>query len=161
MQLYLIRHAHAVDSPDDFSRALSSRGRSQIDGLVRFFRANDLLRPEEVWHSPLTRARETAQRLGTGLGWKIPFRETDLLEPERNPQALMKSLTAVNHPLALVAHEPLLSSLGTLLVNGSPWPLIFTMRKGDVLALEPAGPAHPERWVEKWHIGPDAMGSDD
>ena len=155
MQLYLIRHAEAADADDDFSRALSARGRAQIAQLARFFRGNDLLRPAEVWHSPLVRARETAQRLGTGLGWGMHFKETDILEPESDPQIVVKRLKPVTHSLVLVAHEPLLSALGTLLVTGTSWPLAFTMRKGDVLALEPAESGAPGLWVEKWHLGPD------
>src|SRR5476649_1656074 len=81
MQLYLIRHAHALDAPDDFSRPLSSRGRAQVESLARHCRAHDLLHPAEVWHSPLLRARQTAQGLAAALGWKVLFQETDLLEP--------------------------------------------------------------------------------
>jgi phosphohistidine phosphatase len=157
MQLYLIRHAQAGDAPDDFARPLSSRGREQIASLVQFFRANAMLRPEEVWHSPLVRARETAEGLSAGLGWRAPFKVTDILEPDRDPQAVVRRLNAATGPLALVGHEPLLSSLGTLLIKGSAWPLAFSMGKGDVLALEraSAGPNGP--WMEKWHLGPELL----
>ena len=155
MQLYLIRHAQAGDAPDDFSRALTPRGRAQIECLVKHFRAHDVLRPEEVWHSPLVRARETAQRLGAGLGWRLPFVQTEILEPETDPQVVMQRIKEVSHSLALVAHEPLLSALGTLLVKGSPWPLAFTMGTADVLALAPAGPDQPGRWVKSWQVGAD------
>jgi phosphohistidine phosphatase len=160
MQLYLIRHAQAGEAPDDFSRALSPGGKAQIASLVRHFRAHGLLQPEEVWHSPLVRARETAQRLWTGLGWKMPFVQTEILEPETDPQVVMNRIKTVTRSLALVAHEPLLSALGTLLVRGSSWPLVFVMRTADVLALEPAGSSHPGRWVESWHLGPDLPGLD-
>ena len=157
MELYLIRHADALDSEDDFARQLSSRGRGQIDRMVKFFRANDILKPEDVWHSPLVRARETAQLLGEGLGWTKPFRKTAILEPDRDPQEVIAELTGVTRGLALVGHEPLLSALGTLLVSGSPWPLAFTMRKGDVLALERGNdPSAP--WIERWHLGPKMIG---
>jgi phosphohistidine phosphatase len=160
MQLYLIRHAQAGEAPDDFSRALSPRGREQIQGLVRHFRAHDLLRPEEVWHSPLVRARETAQRLGAGLGWRMPFVQTEILEPETDPQVVVNRLKQGTRSLALVAHEPLLSALGTLLVRGAPCPLVFAMRTADVLALDPAGPGQPGDWVESWHLGADQPGLD-
>lgn len=160
MRLYLIRHAQAGEAPDDFSRTLTPGGKAQIASLVRHFRAHDVLRPEEVWHSPLVRARETAERLGTGLGWRMPFVQTEILEPETDPQAVVKRIQTVTHSLALVAHEPLLSALGTLLVRGSPWPLAFVMRTADVLALEPAEPGQPGRWVESWHLGPDLPGLD-
>ena len=159
MQLYLIRHAHALDAPDDFSRPLSSRGHAQVESLARYCRAHDLLHPEELWHSPLLRARETAQGLAQALGWKIPFVETDELEPECNPQAVAGRLRTVPRPLALVAHEPLLSALGTLLVSGSPWPIAFTMRTCDVLALE-CPEAGAARWAEQWHLGPDQLRRD-
>ncbi len=160
MQLYLIRHADALDSTDDFARPLSARGHAQVESLVRHFRANDLLHPAEVWHSPLRRAQETALGLAQGLGWKIRFRETDLLEPERDPELIAKRLKAVTQALALVAHEPLLSALGSLLVNGSPRPVVFEMRKGDVLALERPAPGGDGRWAEQWHLGPGQLGQD-
>jgi phosphohistidine phosphatase len=160
MQLYLIRHALAGEAPDDFSRTLSPAGRAQLENLVRHFRAHDLLRPQEVWHSPLVRARQTAQRLGAGLGWRMPFVETEILEPESDPQVVVNRITSITHSLALVAHEPLLSALGTLLVRGAPWPLVFTMRPADILALDPAGPGQPGLWVESWHLGADLPGLD-
>jgi phosphohistidine phosphatase len=156
MELYLIRHAQALDSPDDASRVLSPRGRAQVESVAKFFRTNARLQPEEVWHSPLVRARETAELLKAGLGWRMPFVETELLEPESDPHAVARRLQAASRSLALVAHEPLLSALGTLLVKGTPWPLAFTMRTAEVLALAPVGAGSPGRWVEKWHVGPDA-----
>jgi len=66
----------------------------------------------------------------------------------------------VTQALALVAHEPLLSALGSLLVNGSPRPVVFEMRKGDVLALERPAPGGDGRWAEQWHLGPGQLGQD-
>ncbi len=160
MQVYLIRHAAAVDSDDDFARPLSARGHAQVESLVRHFRSHDVLHPAEVWHSPLLRAKETALGLAHGLGWKIRFKETHLLEPECDPRQIAKRVQAATKALALVAHEPILSALGSLLVNGSPRPVVFEMRKGDVLALERPASGGDGRWVEQWHVGPDQLGRD-
>ncbi|MBM3851984.1 MAG: phosphohistidine phosphatase SixA [Verrucomicrobia bacterium] len=150
MQVYLIRHASAEDTAPDHLRRLSKRGREQVRALARFLRRSDLFAPEEIWHSTLVRAQETAALLGGEMKLKVPLREVADLEPGDDPHQFARQLATTSRTIAVVGHEPHLSSLATLLVTGAAEPVRFVMKKGAVLALEDAGP----QWAVCWHICP-------
>lgn len=153
MLLYLIRHADAVDAVPDAARALSPHGRHQVALLAEFLRRTRAFQPVEFWHSPLVRARETAQRLTHELGVAIPLREVGHITPDDDPRALVETLAALSHPVALVGHEPYLSALASLLVAGATHPVVFAMKKGATLALERGG----ARWTVRWHVEPELL----
>lgn len=154
MLLYLIRHAEAADTLPDHARPLTAHGRHQVASLASFLARAESFRPAEVWHSPLVRARETAQLLLRELTLAAPVREMPALRPDDDPRSLLPALERVAHPLALVGHEPHLSALASLLVAGSVTPVVFAMKKGATLALERGG----SRWVVRWHIEPELLG---
>jgi phosphohistidine phosphatase len=152
--LYLVRHAHALDGDEDFSRPLSERGRAQVVALARFLRGRGAFQPREVWHSPLRRAQETAQLLVEQLDLRAARTEMPDLRPEDEPAAVARRLKLVRHPLAIVGHEPHLSALASLLVLGTTQRPAFVMKKCGVLALEPAGPL----WLVHWQLTPELLG---
>lgn len=151
--LYLIRHAEAVDTVPDHARALSERGRGQVRALARFLGRTQAFQPAEVWHSPLVRARETASLLAQELGLAAPVQPVAGITPEDDPRLIAARCGRLVQPLALVGHEPHLGALASLLVAGAPEPVVFTMKKGAVLALEPAG----RRWSVRWHVYPGLL----
>lgn len=79
-RLYLVRHGETVGESSiryhgSNDVALSDRGRAQVAHLVPLLAAVD---PVAVVHSPLVRAVESAQILGTGCGWDpARFRASD------------------------------------------------------------------------------------
>ena len=152
--LYLVRHAHASDAADDFSRPLSEEGHEQVAALARFLRGRGLFQPREVWHSPLRRAHETARLLIAHLHLDVALTEAPDLRPEDDPAAVARRLKLIRHPLALVGHEPHLSTLASLLVLGTTQRPAFVMKKCGVLALEPIGPL----WLAHWHLTPELLG---
>ena len=77
MKLYLVRHAHAVSDAEDPARPLSPRGREVALSMGRWLRGNAAVDIEEVWHSPLVRARETAELVVEGARLKARLREAD------------------------------------------------------------------------------------
>src|SRR5688572_29973634 len=101
MQLYLIRHAHAVDAEEDPERPLSKRGVNQVADLAGFLRRSELFRPEEFWHSPLSRSRQTAQLLTQRLRLDVPHTLMPDLEPEDDPRAAARRIKAVTRSLAI------------------------------------------------------------
>lgn len=151
--LYLIRHAEAVDTVPDHARILSERGRGQVRALARFLGRTRAFRPAEVWHSPLARARETATLLAQELALAAPLQCVAGLTPEDDPRLFAARCGGREQPLAVVGHEPHLGALASLLVTGAPEPVVFAMKKGAVLALEPAG----RRWSVRWHIHPGLL----
>jgi phosphohistidine phosphatase len=157
MFLYLIRHAQALESPDDTGRRLSPLGCLQMERLAAFWRASAPPPPAEIWHSSLARAGETARLLKEGAGWQAPMVEVEGLHPEGDPRPIIARVNASEQTLALVGHEPFLGAMGALLVRSSPWPPVFLMRKSGVLALE-RSPGHGSPWSASWHLSPELFG---
>jgi phosphohistidine phosphatase len=151
--LYLVRHADAIDLADDAARPLSKAGREQVEALAQLLRPAQAFQPTEVWHSPLIRARETAHLLTRGLGLKAKLSVHAELVPEGDPAAVVAKLKHAAGAIALVAHEPLLSSLGSQLVTGATSPTAFVMPKAAILALE-RGPRH---YRVRWHFFPELV----
>ena len=155
--LYLIRHTDAIDLEPDGARPLSAEGHEQVRRMAAFWRTCGEAPPREVWHSPLVRARETAAGLATLLGWKAPLQAVAGLQPEDDPTRLIPRLNAVEHSLAVIGHNPHLTTLATLLVTGRETPPAFTVRKGAMIALEFSGSAS-RGWVVQWQIDPGLLG---
>src|SRR5262245_60881229 len=94
-ELYLVRHAIAAergnDWPDDDKRPLTARGVARFEesvaGLVRLDVAVD-----EIFTSPLIRARQTAELLAAGLAGKPPVKVLDVLAPGHAPGSVMAQL---------------------------------------------------------------------
>jgi phosphohistidine phosphatase len=153
MELYLIRHAHALDGEDDARRPLSPRGRKQVKALTKFLASSGALQPAEIWHSGLDRARETAELLVEGLELSAKLVEKKGLTPEDDPALLIARLKTVREPLAIVGHEPFLSALATLLVGGGAGVPIFVVRKSTIIALEGSG----SLWQVRWQLAPELL----
>jgi phosphohistidine phosphatase len=153
MQLYLIRHAHAVDTEEDPARPLSRKGRAQVIALADFLRRSERFTPREIWHSPLARSQQTAALLAERCGLDVPLTQMPDLEPEDDPRAVARRIKATTHALAVVGHEPHLSALATLLVVGKSDFPVFVMKKCAALALEGEG----GHWAVRWHVSPELM----
>ncbi len=153
MQLYLIRHAHALDGLDDQARPLSAKGRQQVKRLAKFLRASGACAPAEIWHSPLVRAAQTAELLARGLKREFPRREVAGLAPHDDPREIAARLARTKKSVALVGHEPHLSALASLLVVGEAKPPRFVLKKCAALALDPAG----RRWRVRWQVSPELL----
>ncbi|MBL9210131.1 MAG: histidine phosphatase family protein [Opitutaceae bacterium] len=151
LRLHLVRHAHAVDLADDAARPLSARGREQVRQLGKFLRRTEAFQPEQIWHSPLVRARETATLLARSLRLDAPLVLTPGLAPEDDPRPVARRLRAAAGCIAIVGHEPHLSALASLLLRGRAAPPAVVMRKCAALTLEGAG----RHWLVRWHVSPE------
>lgn len=131
MRLTLIRHAIAEEGADDAARPLSKEGRRrfrrEVDGLealgVRFSR---------VLHSPKRRAVETAELLA-------PLADDGLEVVPPLAHAPSEQLLELldGDGVAVVGHEPHLSSLLALLVAGDrTLGARLELKKGAVAVLE-------------------------
>ncbi|MFT3711716.1 MAG: histidine phosphatase family protein [Archangium sp.] len=131
MELTLIRHAIAEDGDDDFARPLSKEGRKKFRASVE--RLQDMgVRFAKVLHSPKRRALETAELLREVCDGE--FEVTPLLAGAPS-EALLPLLET--HELAVVGHEPHLSSLLAWLVLGDlEAGEKFELKKGAVARLD-------------------------
>jgi phosphohistidine phosphatase len=115
MQLFLVRHAIAVPAAlnlPDATRPLTAEGRSKFVKAVRGAKALGW-RFDRLYHSPLTRAVETAELLRSLLDGPA----TALPDLARAPDEEMLAHIEGSR-VALVGHEPHLGALLAWLVAG-------------------------------------------
>ncbi len=151
MQHYLIRHADAVDLTPDAFRPLSGKGRTQVGRLSEFLRGNEVFAPDEIWHSSLLRAKETAVIIAQVLRFKGPVREVVALEPEADPDVIARQLAGSTRSIAVVGHEPHLGVLASVLITGQGARPVVHMKKCGALAIEGGG----AYWQVDWHLVPE------
>jgi phosphohistidine phosphatase len=150
MQLYLIRHAHAVESQLDPLRPLSERGRQQARRMGEFLNTTSAFTPIWIWHSGLARAKETAEILGALASPQAVIAALPGLGGDDDPALLSDKLNTLATSTALVGHEPHLSRLASLLVCRAVAPPRFNFRKGSALALDRGN----EGWTVRWFVSP-------
>lgn len=140
MEIYLVRHAVAVPRGGDaldHARPLTPKGRSRFEREVRGLFSLGV-RFDRVYHSPWTRAAQTAELLK-------PITKGERVETEHLAappgDALLAQLEGSS--VALVGHEPWMSQLLSLLLFGSSTHADrFVLKKGGIAHLEGApGPA--------------------
>jgi phosphohistidine phosphatase len=159
MELYVVRHAIAAARdparwPDDARRPLTAGGivrfRPAARGLGRI--ADDV---EVVLSSPYPRAWQTAELLREQAGWPAPER-CEALEAERSPDAALELLSQRSGAasVALVGHEPHLSSLASLLLAGDAAAVRLALKKGGAVSLSCPDPPVPGEAVLRWVLTP-------
>ena len=133
-----MRHAIAAERgdewPDDSKRPLTSRGINRFKEVVKGLRRLDIT-VDEVFTSPLVRARQTAELLASGLEGKAPVKVLDALAPGHTAASVMTQLARVakRRRVALVGHEPELGELAAYLI-GAGRALAF--KKGGICRID-------------------------
>ncbi len=149
-ELYLVRHAIAAergdDWPDDDKRPLTEKGVVRFkEGLAGLNWLDVVL--DEIFSSPLVRAKQTADLLAAGISGKAAGEAaSDALAPGHSPAQVMEQLakTAKRRRIALVGHEPDLGELAAHLI-GAKRSLEF--RKGGVCRIDLAGAHREPAWT--------------
>ena len=137
-ELYLVRHAVAAergdDWPDDDQRPLTEKGIARFMDVIGGLRRMEV-NLDEIFTSPLVRAKQTADLLAAGIEGKPPVKPLDTLAPGHRPEDVMSQLAraAKRRRVALVGHEPDLGELAAHLV-GARRPIPF--RKGGVCRID-------------------------
>lgn len=143
MNLYIIRHAIAAQvdpqghEDEDSQRPLTSKGRSKMYRIAQGLKE---LEPviDVILSSPYVRATQTARILAKKyeLG-KDKVVLTENLSPGAHADLLVNEINGTHGGaghIALVGHEPFLSSLASLLISGDPG-LSLMLKKGGVCCL--------------------------
>lgn len=151
MILYLMRHANAGvrrDNPEqDVKRALIKEGKEQCMLMGRLLGALGV-QPELIVSSPLKRSLQTAQFVGTELGYDAKVETSPALGLAADFAAFQALLEkyADRESVLMVGHNPnLFKFLGRLITgNGGAG---VRMRKGSVACLDLS--KHPPllRWL--------------
>jgi phosphohistidine phosphatase len=156
MRVTLIRHGEAGDdAPRDELRSLTLRGRASVARVARTLRrrGGDF---SLIVSSPLARALQTAEIVAASVGYDGRVLVSEALVPEGRASqavALLSSL-AGEQSVALVAHEPILSSLAGALLGHGRFP---ALRKAEAVRFRLADEAGKPAEL-RWRIDP-ATGS--
>src|SRR5512147_872062 len=140
MNLYLIRHAIAVDEATteyemDRERPLTDKGRKKMRQIAKGLR-NLGVEFDLILSSPYVRARETAEILADIFKARKKITFSNNLVPMASPDLLIaevnENYTVDN--IAVVGHEPYLSDLLALLIAEHA-KIDLTLKKGGVCCL--------------------------
>jgi len=157
--LYLVRHAISAERgsewPDDTKRPLTEAGISRFKEVVEGLVWLDV-EIDEIFTSPLVRARQTATLLANGLANKATVKTLEALAPSHSPRSMMSELNsaAKRHRIALVGHEPGLGELAAHLI-GAPRPLPF--KKGGVALITVQGLTARRPGELTWFLPPKVL----
>ncbi len=162
MLVYFIRHGVAVPrgAPgvmDDGSRDLTRDGirklEREAEGLARL-----KVSFERIWTSPLLRARRTAEVLAEAM--RLVHKPTVLpaLAPGGNFQNVLDQLATRKQlrAVALVGHEPDMSSMASRLLSGLKSSFL-QLKKGGVACIEIGSFQQPVRGELLWLMTPKQL----
>ncbi|GAB4402426.1 MAG: phosphohistidine phosphatase SixA [Anaerolineales bacterium] len=160
MNLYLIRHAIAEEessSGEDSQRALTEKGAKKMRQIAKGLKALGV-EFDAILTSPYLRAEQTANILGDVFKMKkkvfasenlVPMGDVDLLLAEINEKYTVGCL-------AIVGHEPYLSTFVSLLVAGGS-PVEMTFKKGGVCHLTTDDLHHTRKATLEWLLTPGVL----
>lgn len=154
MLICIMRHGDAEaysGEATDAARELTAAGRAGNRRVAEQLGQKQALF-NEVWVSPYVRAQQTADdvlRLYPANTGEL----CDALTPESRPEELLNSLAAQDSDsLLLIGHNPLVSRLVALLVDGSSTPERY-LGTSELLAIETEVVA-PACGVLKYYLAP-------
>jgi len=153
MNLYLLRHAEAQDASStgkDADRPLTAKGREVMKIVGAAFAL--VADPAEILHSPLRRARETAEFVAVHLP-KAKVTEVPWLTPESDPRLAFDGIRDRRGDLLCVGHQPNLGRALGYAVTGSD-DAELPMKKASIARISFSG-SHPSPpGTLKWLISP-------
>ncbi|HEX6032903.1 MAG TPA: phosphohistidine phosphatase SixA [Anaerolineales bacterium] len=163
MNLYLIRHAIAVDEAtsdyaSDSERPLTDKGRKKMRQIAKALRRLGV-EFDLILSSPYVRACETAEIVADVFKMKKEIVFSDHLIPEGNPELLIGEINEKHtvDSLAIVGHEPHLSALVGLLVADTSR-IEMTLKKGGVCYLSADDLHHQDhRATLEWLLPPGIL----
>lgn len=160
MKLLVIRHAIAMDrvefaatgDPDDF-RPLTEKGARKMARIARALRA-EIETLDVLATSPLTRAVETARIVADAYDMG-EAQTTNALVPEATFEEFEGWCSKIDETgvVAIVGHEPHLSSLVTWLLTGRPESRI-ELKKGGACLLEFESAVRRDAGTLNWLLAP-------
>ena len=121
MKLWLARHGEAADpdhSSSDHARQLTDLGRRQVSQLTRWLLEREEA-PELILHSPLVRARQTAETIAGEVGQGVAVMQEPLLSPGIQTASLLRRLSDSGAKrIVCVGHQPDMSHCLAEMVGG-------------------------------------------
>jgi phosphohistidine phosphatase len=151
MLLYLVRHGEAKKETEDPAQGLTDKGGEDVRKTASAaFKLTPRL--SEIYHSPKTRAQQTAAILAEHLKPERGMRPSDHLLPLDDPGVWASRVVGIDEDVMLVGHLPFLARLAGLLLCGNQETVCVEFGTASMLCLIRSGEG---RWSVKWMIVPD------
>lgn len=159
MDLYLIRHAHAIDLGErgvtcDDDRPLSEKGEAQAVELAKSLQQRGI-HLDTLCSSPLLRARQTAEILVRE--WQrtdLEIEIVDSLIPDGKPRKIGKSLMKLpGEKIGLVGHMPSMGLLAAWLIGDKEVNIEFA--KAGIARISCGDLPSKGRGALRWLVTPD------
>ena len=150
MHLYLLRHGVAEEARlgiVDADRALTSDGRKKLRHVLQTI-ADARVKPNLIFSSHLKRALQTAQFVGTELGYEAKVEVSKGLAPGADYAAFQQLLNKYSdrEGVLVVGHNPNLFQFLGRLVTGNGGAAI-RLRKGSIARIRMDRPAPILQWL--------------
>ncbi len=135
MRLYLVQHGDALTKDVDPDRPLSDQGRADITRLVAWLVSSDVA-VSRICHSGKTRARQTAELLGSVLDAGGKIHPTEGIGPNDPPEVFLQQLQIVDEDTLIASHLPFVARVLSQAVTGSPDQQLVEFRPGSIAVAE-------------------------
>lgn len=117
MRIWILRHGQAQPTASsDAARQLTEDGRAEVLRMAQQLTGHPI---DAVLASPYSRAQQTAELVKQEIHYTADTLTVSWLVPEASPMAVLKQLAErAENNLLLVSHQPLVSQLISLLLDG-------------------------------------------
>lgn len=150
MKLYLMRHGKAENPGQDPEQGLTQEGQSEIEALARFLGEKEV-QFKHVWHSPKTRARQTAETMARIISPHAEFHVHEYMKPNDHTGIVEGDIKTWEQDSLIVSHLPFLPRLLSLLPGDTGATHAITFEPGTVVSLSKKG---QDEWKINWVISP-------
>ena len=152
MRLYRVRHCDAVHPTEHPDRPLSVHGRQQAARLRDWLDATDV-RVDEVLHSGVLRAKQTAETLAAAVRPARGVRMVPGLRPGDPARDAADTLRCGDESRLVVTHLPIVAHIASLLLAGSEHGEPLSFATGTIAALVGEG----DHWSLDWLMRPELL----
>ena len=155
MQLLMIRHSYAADPGSvvggDFERPLTERGHQVFSHMAMWLVARGIV-PDRILHSPLVRARQTADILAQASGQELSAENARRWIGSGLPlEDLLEELHArPAESVAIIGHEPRMSACTSALVAGGKLHFL----PATIACIRFDGPIREGQGMLEWMLSP-------
>jgi phosphohistidine phosphatase len=155
MQLLMIRHSYAVEPGimvgGDFERPLTERGHQVFTHMAMWLVGRGIA-PERILHSPLVRARQTAEILAQATGQELSHENARRWIGSSMPlEDLLSELNSrPSESVAIIGHEPHISARTSALVAGGKLHFL----PATIACVRFDGPIREGQGALEWMLSP-------
>jgi phosphohistidine phosphatase len=153
MKVFLSQHAKAMDKEQNPDRPLTDEGVQDIEKVGAYLSVHTEVFPRVIYHSPKTRARQTAEIFARYFEPGEGTQEAEGLKALDDPAIWAHKLADMQEDVFLVGHLPHMSKLASTLLCGDSQAKMVNFTNGCILCLERE--EELGQWAVDWMVTPE------